>query len=172
MIKITYLLGLDFFVGLSRNPDASWYPPNQAGIGCVIRDSNQVLIAGTSYRESCGSVTEAETSAILARAELAASLQLQDVIIESDSEEVILELKKKHDKRIRWCMALLRLPLEQWILCYGLPSHHLPSPMYSRMIGSLALLWSQIEHDNLVVALLFLLVRKLSIPTSGFEVVD
>ncbi|KAL6190265.1 hypothetical protein ACLB2K_036663 [Fragaria x ananassa] len=86
--------------------DASWYPPNQAGIGCVIRDSNRVLIAGTSYRESCGSVTEAETSAILAGAELAASLQLQDVIIESDSEEVILELKKKHGK-VNWRTYLI-----------------------------------------------------------------
>ncbi|KAL6219839.1 hypothetical protein ACLB2K_007598 [Fragaria x ananassa] len=138
----------------------------------IARDSNQVLITGTSYRESCRLVTEAEASAILAGAELAASLQLQDVIIESDSEEVILELKKRHEKRIGWRLALLRLPSERWILCDGLPSHHHPSPMYFGMMGSLALLWSQIEHNNLVVALLFLLARKLYIPTSGFEVVD
>ncbi|KAL6128651.1 hypothetical protein ACLB2K_072006 [Fragaria x ananassa] len=88
------------------NTDESWYPPNQAGIGCVIRDSNRVLIASTSYRESCGSVTEAEASAILAGVELAASLQLQDVIIELDFEEVILELKKKHGK-VNWRTYLI-----------------------------------------------------------------
>ncbi|KAL6139998.1 hypothetical protein ACLB2K_058299 [Fragaria x ananassa] len=53
------------------NSDASWFPPGHTRIVTVIRDSNRVMIAGSSLLKKCGSVTEAEATAILAGSELA-----------------------------------------------------------------------------------------------------
>ncbi|KAL6129809.1 hypothetical protein ACLB2K_073158 [Fragaria x ananassa] len=80
------------------NSDASWFPPDHTGTGIAIRDSNRVMIAGSSLLKKCGSVTEAKATVILAGSKLAASLQLQDIIFKSDSEEIISEINKKHNK--------------------------------------------------------------------------
>ncbi|KAL6141999.1 hypothetical protein ACLB2K_060283 [Fragaria x ananassa] len=79
------------------NSDASWFPPDHTGIGIVIRDSNRVMIVGSSLLKKCGSVTKAEATAILAGSELVVSLQLQNIIFELDSEEVIIEINKNHN---------------------------------------------------------------------------
>ncbi|KAL6218856.1 hypothetical protein ACLB2K_012063 [Fragaria x ananassa] len=88
------------------NSDASWFPPDHTGVGIVIRDSNRVMIAGSSLLKKCGSVTDAEAAALLVGSELVASLQLQNIIFESDLEEVITEINKNHNK-VNWRTHLI-----------------------------------------------------------------
>ncbi|KAL6201844.1 hypothetical protein ACLB2K_025556 [Fragaria x ananassa] len=80
------------------NVDASWHPPNRTGIGVVIRDSDRRVIAGTSFSCRSSSVIEAEATASLAGIDLAASLQLMEIIMETDAKEVVEEILSNQRK--------------------------------------------------------------------------
>ncbi|KAL6185134.1 hypothetical protein ACLB2K_041269 [Fragaria x ananassa] len=80
------------------NVDASWHPPDRTDIRVVIRDSDRRLIAGISFSCRNGSVIEAKATASLARIELAASLQLMEIIMETDAKEVVEEILSNQRK--------------------------------------------------------------------------
>ncbi|KAL6200585.1 hypothetical protein ACLB2K_030366 [Fragaria x ananassa] len=83
------------------NVDASWHPPNRTGIGVVIRDSDRRVIAGTSLSCRSNSVIEAEATASLAGINLAASLQLMEIIMEMDAKEVVEEILS-NQRKVCW----------------------------------------------------------------------
>ncbi|XP_062015748.1 uncharacterized protein LOC133732260 [Rosa rugosa] len=74
------------------NCDAAWGPPSTAGLGVVVRDSTGRSISGLAIKTTCGTVAEAEASAILHGISLASTLNLRKVHIESDAKEVVLDL--------------------------------------------------------------------------------
>ncbi|KAL6126994.1 hypothetical protein ACLB2K_075039 [Fragaria x ananassa] len=88
------------------NVDASWHPPNRTGIGVVIRDSDRRVIAGTSFSCRSSSVIEAEATASLAGIDLAASLQLMEIIMETDAKEVVEEILS-NQRKVCWKSYLI-----------------------------------------------------------------
>ncbi|XP_062021341.1 uncharacterized protein LOC133737882 [Rosa rugosa] len=78
--------------GFSKiNVDASWKPPNSSGIGVVIRNSDRSLVCASSSgcRRDSSSVEMAEARAILAGINLAIELHLGNIILESNSKNLI-----------------------------------------------------------------------------------
>ena len=88
------------------NVDASWHPPNRTSIRVVIRDLDWRLIAGTSFLCRSGSVIEAEATASLVGIELAASLQLMEIIMETDAKEVVEEILL-NQRKVCWKSYLI-----------------------------------------------------------------
>ncbi|XP_050379862.1 uncharacterized protein LOC126797246 [Argentina anserina] len=68
------------------NCDAAWKQPNLAGLGVVIKNHNGESVAGLSKQMHVGNVDTAEN--------LACSLGLKEVILESDSLHAIKDLKR------------------------------------------------------------------------------
>ncbi|KAL6218517.1 hypothetical protein ACLB2K_011727 [Fragaria x ananassa] len=74
------------------NSDAAWLPSSSAGLGVIIRDSSERVIGGLAEAAVIPSVEGAEAEAILRGVELAISLNLKQIIVESDSKQLISEL--------------------------------------------------------------------------------
>lgn len=74
------------------NSDAAWLPSSSAGLGVIIRDSSGRVIRGLAEAAVIPSVEGAEAEAILRGVELAISLNLKQIIVESDSKQLISEL--------------------------------------------------------------------------------
>ncbi|KAL6134961.1 hypothetical protein ACLB2K_067189 [Fragaria x ananassa] len=74
------------------NSDAAWLPSSSAGLGVIIRDSSGRVIGGLAEAAVIPSVEGAEAEAILRGVELAISLNLKQIIVESDSKQLISEL--------------------------------------------------------------------------------
>ncbi|KAB2595684.1 hypothetical protein D8674_031134 [Pyrus ussuriensis x Pyrus communis] len=84
------------------NVDASWIASSKSGYaGVVIRDHAGKFVAAKSGRVGAPSVAAAEAAAILLGCELAKELELESIIVESDSQENILNLTQGH-LRGRW----------------------------------------------------------------------
>ena len=75
------------------NVDASWCSMMRIGhVATVIRDSNGRFIAARKQSVTASGVHEVEAKALLEGCKLANSLELEKVIIESDSKEVVSSL--------------------------------------------------------------------------------
>ncbi|XP_070662206.1 uncharacterized protein [Malus domestica] len=77
------------------NVDASWNSSTQNGyVGIVIRDQNSMFVVARKSPIKAFKVVVAEALAVLERCMFAKQLGLNKVIVESDSKETILCLRK------------------------------------------------------------------------------
>ncbi|KAK9913636.1 hypothetical protein M0R45_037446 [Rubus argutus] len=84
------------------NVDGAWDSTSKvAGAGVIIRGQNGNFIAGSATISSTSSVIEAEAAALVKGMKLAVQLNLDNVVLESDSQELINALDN-HIERGNW----------------------------------------------------------------------
>lgn len=84
------------------NVDGAWDSTSHvAGTGVIIRGTNGKFIAGSALSSSTSSIIEAEATALVNGIKVAVQLNLENVILESDSQEIMTALDN-HIERGNW----------------------------------------------------------------------